>query len=201
MTILNTWWLWKESININNYIEEVKNHQGKWLFDILNIDNQQKKLLEYAKELCTTSDYAFKDFVSGGNNTDNFMQRNNEAKNNFEKLFKETYKDKIIKTKEWDELQFEQLKFESNSNMYTVIFSSKKERSFDWSWKKYWFVSGWTETPIYQRDIRNYDKYIEWMDTQFNFEDESRKTLEEILSYNNNAELFSEYRSNSFKNN
>ena len=55
--------------------------------------------------------------------------------------------------------------------------------------------------PIYQRDVRNYDKYIEGMDTQFNFEDESRKELEKMLSYNNNSELFSHYRTNSFRNN
>jgi hypothetical protein len=53
--------------------------------------------------------------------------------------------------------------------------------------------------PIYQSDIRNYDKYVEGMNTQFNFEDESRKKLEEILSYNNNADLFNQYRSNSLK--
>ena len=199
MTITHLWWLWKASSKINNYTEA---KEEKWLFDILTIDDQQKELLKYAKELCVTSDYAYKDFISGKNNTDNFEQRNMQAKDNFEKLFKEIYKDKILKTKEWDELQFEELKFKWNSNIYTVMFWSKKEKSlFDWSWKKYWFVSWWVETPIYQIDIRNYDKYIEWMNTQFNFEDESRNTLEEILSYNNNAELFGKYRENSFKNN
>ncbi len=198
MTILTIWWLWQKLNTSNTYQEKNKNHEEKWLFDILNIDNQTKELLEYAKELCVTSDHAFKDFVSGETNTDDFAGRNNEAHNNFEKLFKEIYKDKILKTKEGDELQFEELKFESNSNLYTIIFSSKKEKSFDWSWKKYWFVSWWADMPIYQRDVRNYDKYVEGMNTQFNFEDESKKILEEMLSYNNNADLFNQYRSNSF---
>lgn len=88
------------------------------------------------------------------------------------------------------------VKFTSNSNIYDLYFVLDGAHLFyD---KHYTFKSWWRSTPIYQEYIIHHPWYVDGMDTQFKFDKKSKKLLEEMLSYNNNADLFQNYRISTF---
>ena len=79
-----------EFVDNKSIWSNVDNPRSIEITDALDgLDKDQIKLLECAREMLITSDYAFKDNVSGVKDTDGYRSKNTLARESFLKLFQD----------------------------------------------------------------------------------------------------------------